>query len=78
MNTEFQKFIKKHFRTTRNFKRVVRVSEPTARMFLKDPLKMRISDFVEISLYTGLSREDVWKAVNNSINLNTTKDEGVE
>jgi hypothetical protein len=74
-NTPFARFVKKNFGTINKFKKVLSVSEPTVRLYLKHPTRMRIEDFNRICNFLEMKREDVWKSMTIEV---TIKNEGNE
>ena len=58
--TPFGRLVKINFKTLTKFKTALRISDPTARLYITHPDRMRIKDLNNICLYTGLSREEVF------------------
>jgi hypothetical protein len=52
----------------------LRISDPTARLYVAHPERMRIKDFNNICLHTGLSREEVFSTFTPTILINEEND----
>jgi hypothetical protein len=72
--TPFGKLVKANFKTLNNFKDVLRISDPTARLYISHPERMRIKDFNNICLHTGLSREEVFSTFTPTKLINEEND----
>lgn len=68
--TPFGRLVKSNFKTLNNFKNVLRISDPTARLYVAHPERMRIKDFNNICLHTGLSREEVFSTFTPTKHIN--------
>ena len=68
--TPFGKFVKSNFKTLTNFKRLLHISEPTARLYLMHPSRMRVKDVNAITELTGLSRDEVYKYITTTERIN--------
>jgi hypothetical protein len=73
-STPFGRLVKSQFKTMHNFKNVLRISDPTARLYVTHPERMRIKDFNNICLHTGLSREEVFSTFTPTILINEEND----
>lgn len=73
-STPFGRLVKINFKTINNFKNVLRISDPTARLYITHPERMRIKDFNNICLHTGLSREEVFLTFTQTILINEEND----
>jgi hypothetical protein len=73
-STPFGRLVKSQFKTMHNFKNVLRISDPTARLYVAHPERMRIKDFNNICLHTGLSREDVFSTFTPTKHINEEND----
>jgi hypothetical protein len=72
--TPFGRLVKINFKTMKNFKIALRISDPTARLYVVHPERMRIKDFNNICLHTGLSREEVFSTFNPTKLINEEND----
>jgi hypothetical protein len=72
--TPFGRLVKINFKTLTNFKTALRISDPTARLYVAHPERMRIKDFNNICLHTGLSREEVFSTFTPTKHINEEND----
>jgi len=72
--TPFGLLVKINFKTMKNFKNALRISNPTARLYVTHPERMRIKDFNNICLHTGLSREEVFSTFTPTKLINEEND----
>jgi len=72
--TPFGRLVKSQFKTMKNFKTALRISDPTARLYVTHPERMRIKDFNNICLHTGLSREEVFSTFTPTKLINEEND----
>lgn len=68
--TPFGTFVKDNFKTLANFKRLLHISEPTARHYVIHPTQMRIKDITAICDITGKSRDEVYSYIVTTERIN--------